>query len=219
MTDLESTARETDTVRSAIEQGPRRPASLRGLGILGLAALLVALYALFQLRTTSSAGGSQRFELPAAGLVAPDIDVPLFDGGRFSLSEHLAEDGRPVFVNMWASWCFPCRAEMPEINKIAAEHPEVFFIGIAVDDRVAPARDFVEEYDISYAMGWDERPVGDEADETRDEGRSVEKAYVIWNMPRTYLIGSDGLIIERWFGPMRTPQLEEFVKLASATES
>lgn len=214
MTDLESTAQEADLGPSATEQGPRLPTSLRRLRIIGLTALLVALYALFQLLPSSDFPSS-----PKAGSVAPDVDVPLFDGGRFSLSDHLANDGRPVFVNMWASWCFPCRAEMPDINEIAANHPEVFFIGIAIDDRVAPARDFVQEYDITYAIGWDERPIGDEVDEAQDGGRSVEKAYVVWTKPQSYLIGPDGIIIERWFGPMRTAQLEEFVQLASAPES
>ena len=45
--------------------------------------------------------------------------------GEFSLSEHIATDGRPVFLNLWASWCFPCREEMPAIDRAAAAHPEV----------------------------------------------------------------------------------------------
>ncbi|RPI24988.1 MAG: TlpA family protein disulfide reductase, partial [Actinobacteria bacterium] len=43
---------------------------------------------------------------------APGFTVSTFDGGTFSLAEHLAADGRPVFLNLWASWCLPCREDM-----------------------------------------------------------------------------------------------------------
>jgi thiol-disulfide isomerase/thioredoxin len=213
MTEMDSSPNESD---STDEEPPRpRPsAARRSLRVVSLAAVLVAVYAFVQLRPESdgtATPGAPPSGPPGAGSVAPEIDVPLFSGGRFTLSRHLVDDGRPIFLNMWASWCFPCRAEMPDISEAAIDHPEVYFIGIAVDDREAPARDFVDKYGISYDIGFDERPIGDGA---AGEGRAVEKAYTIWAMPTSYLIGSDGIIIERWFGPMRSSQIEDFIALA-----
>ncbi|MDK1097639.1 MAG: TlpA disulfide reductase family protein, partial [Actinomycetota bacterium] len=49
--------------------------------------------------------------------IAPMFTVPTADGGEFSLAEHLANDGRPIFLNLWAWWCYPCREEMPDIDR------------------------------------------------------------------------------------------------------
>jgi thiol-disulfide isomerase/thioredoxin len=136
---------------------------------------------------------------------APDFTVPTLDGGSFSLSSHLADDGRPVLVNMWAEWCFPCRAEMPAIDAASEAHPGIHFIGVVVRDREAPARKFVEEYGISYQIGL-------------DTNGAVERDYLVWVMPSTYLIGADGLVIERFFGPMNEAQLDELLAGAASTD-
>ena len=78
------------------------------------------------------------------------------DGGEFSLSEHLADDGRPLILNLWASWCIPCREEIPEIDRVAAEHPEVAFLGVAVEDQEPAARQFAEEVGVSFPLGFDD---------------------------------------------------------------
>ena len=218
MTEMDSSSDQSDATDEEAPR-PRPSAAWRNLRVVSFAALLVAIYAFLQLRPESdgtSTPGAPPSGPPAAGSVAPEIDVPLFSGGRFTLSKHLSDDGRPIFLNMWASWCFPCRAEMPDISEAALDHPEVYFIGIAVDDREAPARDFVDKYGIAYDIGFDERPVGDDATASAGEGRAVEKAYTIWAMPTSYLIGPDGIIIERWFGPMGRRQIEAFIALADS---
>lgn len=187
----------------------RIPPTLRILVGVGIVSLLVAVYAVVQAGAEDGSLPSHVIpdqpegvgEAPKPGSRAPDIAVSTLDGGSFSLTEHLANDGRPVFVNMWAEWCFPCREEMPAIDAISKEHPEVHFIGVVVRDREGPARAFVDEYKISYQIGLDAEGV-------------VEDDYLVWVMPTTYVIGSDGRIVDRFFGPMGHPQIEELIARA-----
>lgn len=196
----------TDTESDLAQPEDPAPRAVRLLRLVGLAALVVAVVALFQVSrgddaSTEAVDGGETS--PEIGARAPDFTVRTLAGTEFSLSGHLESDGRPVFLNMWAEWCFPCRAEMPAIDAVAAAHPEVHFIGVVVDDEEAPARDFVNEYGIRYEIGL-------------DDDRVVKQAYVVWAMPSTYLIDSDGVIVERIFGPLREAELEEMLELVAA---
>jgi len=216
MTDLTSAPTELHPAAHESDERPAIPAMLRILGGLGLAVLLVAVYAIVQFTSGGTpapvpvqSGPDQALGAgapPEAGTFAPDISVATLDGGSFSLSRHLAEDGRPVFVNMWAEWCLPCRAEMPAIEAVSQEHPEIHFIGVVIRDKEAPARSFVEDYGITYQIAMDSKGV-------------VERDYLVWAMPSTYLIGPDGVVIERIFGPMSDAQLEDLVAQAFASAS
>ena len=119
--------------------------------------------------------------------LAPAFTIPTSDGGTFSLDEHLATDGRPVFLNLWASWCFPCREEMPAIDAASIAHPEVAFIGVDVRDSRSDAEDFLHEIGITYLVGFDEN----------DE---VDIKYKPLGLPASYIISSEGVIVERIFG-------------------
>lgn len=128
--------------------------------------------------------------------IAPIFSVPTTDGGEFSLSEHIADDGRPVFLNLWASWCFPCREEMPAIDAAALAHPEVAFIGVAVQDSETDATEFAEEIGVSYSLGI-------------DDDAEVENAYNPLGLPASYIISGEGVIVERIFGKVTEQDLAE----------
>lgn len=76
----------------------------------------------------------------------------LIDGGADELHSQLAAlDGHPAVVNVWASWCGPCRLEFPAFQKVSAERgDEVAFIGVDTDDSDAAARTFLEELPLPY---------------------------------------------------------------------
>ena len=111
---------------------------------------------------------------------APDFTVPLLDGGEFSLATHLEEDGRPLILNLWASWCAPCRAEMPFISDYAEANPEVAVLGVAVEDRLEDTEAFASEIGVSFPLGF-----GD--DGFREDYPSI-------GLPATYFIDSNGSI-------------------------
>ena len=129
---------------------------------------------------------------------APPFRVPTLDGGSFSLADHLAEDGTPVFLNLWASWCPPCRAEMPAIDAAAARHPDVKFVGVAVQDDFQAAARFAEEIGVSYTIGF-------------DENYEVNSLYPSAGLPVTFLIGTDGTVLQALFGQLDDSRIDESV--------
>ncbi len=132
---------------------------------------------------------------PPAVEVAADFSIDLYDGTRFSLSEHQATDGRPVFLNLWASWCVPCRNEMPAIDAAADRYPGVFFLGIAVEDDPRAAERFAEEIGVDYPLGFDETD-------------RVNVGYPHFGLPATFLISEDGRVVERVFGEVTESQID-----------
>jgi thiol-disulfide isomerase/thioredoxin len=78
-------------------------------------ALLAGLAALFTLRVVQIARGPAARVSTPRGSAAPDFEAPLLDGGRFHLA---AERGHPVVLAFWASWCGPCMAELPGVERV-----------------------------------------------------------------------------------------------------
>lgn len=129
---------------------------------------------------------------------APDFSVTLFDGTDFRLSSHLSDDGRPVVLNFWASWCVPCREEMPAFDAVSRRRPEVFFLGVAVEDTEAEARTFAAEIGVSYPLGI-------------DPDSAILEQYPILGLPTTWFISADGLIAATWAGQLDPTKLEDLI--------
>jgi cytochrome c biogenesis protein CcmG/thiol:disulfide interchange protein DsbE len=126
-------------------------------------------------------GGTE--QVAELGRTAPDFTVEVIGGGEFTLSE---QRGRPVVVNFWASWCEPCRVEIPDISAFADAHPEVTVVGVAVQDAEQTAREFAAEVGASYPLA-----VGTE---------DIEDAYPTFGLPATYVLDDDGIVIDVFNG-------------------
>jgi thiol-disulfide isomerase/thioredoxin len=135
----------------------------------------------------------------ATGDTAPDFSIELIGGGRFHLSDHLETDGRPVLLNLWASWCGPCRAEMPDLSAAAVAHPEVQFLGVAIDDDPVAAERFAEEIAVSYPLAV-------------DDADRVARRYPSPGLPATYLISADGRVTRIVYGAVREAQIEALIE-------
>ncbi|MGI8518006.1 MAG: TlpA family protein disulfide reductase [Acidimicrobiia bacterium] len=129
---------------------------------------------------------------------APDFTLTLFDGTRFTLSRHLIDDGRPVVINFWASWCVPCREEMPTLDAVARRRAEVLVLGIAVRDNEEAARAFAAEIGVDYPLGID------------TDGEILE-LYPILGLPTTWFIAADGRIATIRAGLVEQAELDRLI--------
>jgi thiol-disulfide isomerase/thioredoxin len=116
----------------------------------------------------------------------PDVDVETFDGTIVQLGDI---DG-PAVVNLWATWCAPCRREIPDFEAVHRElGGEVRFVGVNIGDDVEDAVDFLDEVGATYDQYRD--PIGDVVTEL---GTST--------MPVTFVLGTDGTIATSHLGPL-----------------
>lgn len=104
--------------------------------------------------------------------------------------------GRPLVINMWASWCTGCIAEAPDIRRFTEDHPEVGFLGIAVTDTRAGSRGFVDRYGWTHPSIFDAR--GELASRLNLRG-----------LPTTIFVRADGTIAGEALGEVSYEQLVE----------
>ena len=117
----------------------------------------------------------------------PDFTLPNPDGKKVSLKDFR---GKVVFLNFWATWCVPCREEMPAMEKLYQEFKDKNFVVLAVNvkDRKQDAMNFFKELKLSYPM-------------VIDVDAQVGLLYGAWGLPTTYLIGPQGEGLARAWGP------------------
>ena len=133
--------------------------------------------------------------VPGADEVAPTFSLMTLDDETFDLADHIATDGRPIVLNLWASWCPPCRAEMPAINTASQRNPGVLFIGVAVQDDPDKAAAFAEEISVTYTIAVDDG--------------TVEEAYPLLGLPGTFFIDGTGTIVKSHFGVVTIDSLDD----------
>lgn len=181
---------------------------LVGLGlVLCLVIIATATFVTGQLEQTTytTATTGKEVELVSGelqqGKLAPDITLPTLDGQQQSLQQL---KGKNVIVNFWATWCPPCRAEMPAMQRYydnyAQKHNvEILAVNLTKSDRgIDHIQQFVEQYHLSFPVLLDEQEV-------------VSKRYAAISIPTTYIIDADGRIRHTIVGPVDEKMLNEFV--------
>ena len=119
-----------------------------------------------------------------------------WDGSKTSLTDLVAENGKPVVVNLWATWCTPCLEEMPDIQEAHETHgADVRFLGINVSDSPTLSARRVAELGITYLQG-------------RDPEGLFTVALEAVGLPVTAFIGSGGDLEHVHHGRLDTADLE-----------
>ncbi len=122
--------------------------------------------------------------VPRQGFQAPDFSLSNTQGEIVRLS---SLRGRPVIVNLWASWCTPCKAEMPAIQRVYDQYAEQGLVILGVNasnqDNIQTATQFVEENGLTFPILW-------------DMDGQVSQQYLLSALPTTFFIDGKGIIQE-----------------------
>jgi peroxiredoxin len=135
------------------------------------------------------------------GTIAPEFTLPMLNGENLSLAD---THGQVRLIDFWATWCAPCREEVPMLNELQASYADRGFRIIAISDEDADAiRDFVSDNEVAYT-----NLVGTE---------EIMEAYGVLGLPAAYLLDAEGRVIESFIGPKPRRVLEEKIEALLAT--
>ena len=146
---------------------------------------------------------------PAAenGRVAPDFLLQTLDGGTLRLSDLR---GKPLIVNFWATWCGPCRTEMPDLVETHIAHSDDGLVVVAVNQREAAERiqPFVDEFGLPFPIALDRRG---------EIGTSWRIGGAMEGLPSTYFVDRDGIVRKVILGPLTERNLNEGLALIAGS--
>lgn len=134
------------------------------------------------------------------GEQAPDFELTTLAGEPIRLSEL---KGKKVILNFWATWCPPCKAEMPHMQNFyedyaETENVEIVAVNLTSGDREASVEEFVKDYGLTFPIPMDV------------EGEVGQKFQAV-TIPTSYIIDTNGLIQHKIVGPMDETMIQDFV--------
>ena len=179
---------------SMTESKPRRtlPLLLLGLGFLLIAASGFYIYQDVALQADFSTVPAQ------VNFAAPELTLTDTQGVERSLADYR---GQVVLVNLWATWCIPCREEMPALQSFYDNHKDEGFTVIAINDGdpLADIAKFAEDYELTFPIWLDPTYI------------ATEQAFKTLNLPSSFVIDRDGIVQLLWVGGISRAMLEEHV--------
>ncbi|WP_050179909.1 redoxin domain-containing protein [Domibacillus robiginosus] len=133
----------------------------------------------------------------AVGEKAPDFNLETPEGKKVKLSDY---EGKKVFLNFWATWCPPCKDEMPHMQAFYEEKADnVEILAVNIEESAVKAKDFADQYDLTFPV-----PL--------DESGDISEAYDIYTIPTTYVLNEDGTVHQKVVGPMDESMMRELIR-------
>jgi peroxiredoxin len=131
---------------------------------------------------------------------APVFELQTLDGKKVKLSDY---KGKKVILNFWATWCPPCKKEMPELERYYQNKPanvEILAVNFTVTEKGKEnVVQFIQEHQFSFPI-------------LLDEKNKVNSMYEILSLPTTYFIDSDGVIREKFTGPLTEDEITKILR-------
>lgn len=198
----------TNTPDPANPTSPSKPSPTRWI-IAGTAGVAVALFAMPLLLggpDPASPGGDPGSD-ETAGICAAktgpaklNFTLKDMNGADVRLADY---KGKVILLNYWATWCGPCKVEIPDLVALQDQYKDRGFVvlGVSQDDDPETLRSFAGTYKMNYPV-----LVG------RDQPEVLDAQGPLWGLPTSYLIGRDGSICTRHLGPATKEQFEREIK-------
>lgn len=137
-------------------------------------------------------------ERPAIGEPVPDFILAGTDGDVRRLSDFR---GHTVVLNFWATWCVPCRTEMPHLEDAALADTELVVLGVNAQETPPVVERFVEDFALTFPI-------------VLDRAGDVRTAYGVLGLPATFFIDADGILRARTYGPVYGDLLSDGIAAA-----
>ena len=130
-----------------------------------------------------------------------EVRLADLDGREIRLADFA---GKPVWVVFWATWCPPCQQETPDIRDAFEANRDAGLVVVAVDvqEPADTIREYAERYGLKYTIGV-------------DTYAAIMKTYGVFGLPTHYFIDRQGVIRDRYFGPLKRDQMEQRIDLIS----
>ena len=132
---------------------------------------------------------------------APDFTLETLDGKKVSLSDYR---GKKVILNFWATWCPPCKAEMPHMQSFYKKEAkksnvEILAVNLTSEDRgKAAVAEFAKQYSLTFPI-------------LLDEDGTIGPKYQVATIPTTYIFNTDGTVHQKIIGPMDEQMMRQLV--------
>jgi peroxiredoxin len=178
-----------------------RPGTL-GLLIAGLGLIVLGVAAVFVVSARRAEDALEPTDFSAIPATvryqAPALSLTDLNGAEHALSDY---SGQVVLVNLWATWCPPCQAEMPILQKFFEKHQDEGFslIGIEDGDPTADVKSFVAQNGLTFPIWLD------------PSHQATDQAFKTPNLPSSYVVDRAGDVRLVWFGAISEVNLERYV--------
>jgi thiol-disulfide isomerase/thioredoxin len=130
-----------------------------------------------------------------AGDTVPNFRMQLESGEGLYLHDLM---GRPLLINFWATWCGPCRLEMPDIVRQSAAQPDLVVVAVNVQEKLDQIAPFAEDFNMQLPIA-------------RDADGALSNLFEVRGMPTTYFVDRQGKITTVWAGVLTPTKLEDFL--------
>jgi peroxiredoxin len=133
---------------------------------------------------------------PAVGNPAPDFSLQDLSGESLRLSD---QHGKAVLINFWATWCGPCRLEMPAFQERAGKYEsELVILAVNFDEPAERVQGFADEFGLTFPV-------------LLDPGGNVQELYRVRGYPTTYVVDAEGVVQNVHIGLLEEEQLDRYL--------